>query len=233
MVAAGTAIITASAVSLSSLNGDQTLKLLLLAGLVALVSRHPIRIPKSTASVSVSDVFVFIGLFFLGIGPAVLLGCVDAVVMALKSSKKMTNRILAPNLMAASVLISSMCFKWTLILVLGHEPEWPIAHTGLPLQALVLAVIVLGVAQYLANGLVGAWVYARRDGQSARHFWRTGVWWTSWMYFGAALTAGMVFLAIRAPGFAYLAAALPAKPRSYLTYKVYFQHINEKDAALE
>ena len=233
MVVVGTAITTASAVSLWSLNADQMLKLSLLAGLVALVSRHPIGVPKSTASVSVSDIFVFLGLFFLGIGPAILLGCVDAVVMAIKSSKRLTCRILAPNLMAASVLISSLCFKWTLILVLGHEPQWPIAHTGLSVQALVLAVIVLGIAQYLANGWVGAWVYARRDGQSARHFWRTGVWWTSWMYFGAALTAGMVFLAIERFGFVYLAAALPFTIASYFTYKVYFQHINEKTQHLE
>jgi len=170
MVVVGTAITAASAVSLRSLNGDQMLKLLLLAGLVALGSRHPIRVPKSTASVSVSDVFVFLGLFSLGIGPAVLLGCVDALVMALKSSKRLTGQILAPNLMAASVLTSSLCFKWTLAFVMGQQPQWPIAHTGVSLQAMVPAVIVLGVVQYLANGWVAAWVYARRDANSARHF---------------------------------------------------------------
>jgi diguanylate cyclase (GGDEF)-like protein/putative nucleotidyltransferase with HDIG domain len=233
MVLVGMAVSAGSTVSLWYLTGDQWLRLALLAALVALASQHPIRVPKSPASVSVSDLFIFLGLFFLGIGPAVLLGCIDSLVAAMRSSKRATSWILAPNLMAVTVLLSSLSFKWTLTLLLGHVPQWPIAYTSIAVSALIPALVVLAVVQYFTNGGLIAWLSARRDGKTAYPFWRTGLLRTSWMFFAATVSSGVVFLAIERYGFIYLAGALPISIASYLTYKVYFDNIDEKTRHLE
>jgi diguanylate cyclase (GGDEF)-like protein/putative nucleotidyltransferase with HDIG domain len=233
IVLVGAAVTAGSTVSLWSLTGDQWLRLALLAALVALASQHPIRVPKSPASVSVSDLFIFLGLFFLGIGPAVLLGCIDSLVAAMRSSKRATSWILAPNLMAITVLISSLSFKWTLGILLGGAPQWPIASTSVAVSALIPALVVLALVQYFTNGGLIAWLSARRDGKPAYPFWRTGLLRTSWMFFAATVSSGVVFLAIERYGLFYLVGALPISIASYLTYKVYFDHINEKTRHLE
>jgi diguanylate cyclase (GGDEF)-like protein/putative nucleotidyltransferase with HDIG domain len=233
IVVVGAAVSVVSGIGLQALSGDQWLKLALLAGMVALTSRHPIRVPNYAASISVSDVFIFLGLFFLGIGPAVLLGWVDTLVVALRNTRQAANRILAPNLMATSVLFSSLAFKWTLTVLQGSPPEWPIANTSLPLKVLAPAVVVLALVQYLMNAGLIAWLHGRRSGSSAYQFWRRGLLWTSWVFFAAAFSAVVVLVAIERNGFIYVAVAVPVTAATYLSCRAYFEQVNEKTRHLE
>jgi diguanylate cyclase (GGDEF)-like protein/putative nucleotidyltransferase with HDIG domain len=234
MVVAGSAITIASIASLpSTFTVDDWLKLALLIALVTLASRHPLHIPNAEASVSVSDVFIFLGLFFLGTPSAVLLGFVDNFIAARSIARRPTSWILAPNLMAVTVVCSSSAFQWVLTLSLGSAPHWPIDGAQVPFTSLFPALVALAFVQYLTNGWLIAWFYARRARKSVYHFWRSGYLWTSWTFFAAAITAGVVFFAIDRYGFIYVAAAVPIIVASYLTYKVYFEHMNEKTRHIE
>lgn len=233
MVIAGSAITLASTVSLRTFPVDDWLKLALLVALVTLASRHPLRIPNAEASVSVSDVFIFLGLFFLGTPSAVLLGFVDNFIAARSVARRATSWILAPNLMVVTVVCSSAAFQWVLTLSLGHAPQWPIGGSHVPFTDLFPALVALAFVQYLINGWLIAWFYARRARKSVYIFWRSGYLWTSWTFFAAAITAGVVFFAIERYGFIYVAAAVPIIVASYLTYKVYFEHMNEKTRHIE
>jgi diguanylate cyclase (GGDEF)-like protein/putative nucleotidyltransferase with HDIG domain len=234
MVVAGSAITLASFAFLpAAFTLEDWLKLALLVALVTLASRHPLHIPNAEASVSVSDVFIFLGLFFLGTPSAVLLGFVDNFIAARSIARRPTSWILAPNLMAVTVVCSSAAFQWVLTVTLGQTPQWPIGGSYMPFTALFPALVALAVVQYLTNGWLIAWFYARRARKSVYHFWRSGYLWTSWTFFAAAITAGVVFFAIERYGFIYVAAAVPIIVASYLTYKVYFEHMNEKTRHIE
>ncbi|HLG14109.1 MAG TPA: HD domain-containing phosphohydrolase [Blastocatellia bacterium] len=228
MTSIGTVVMLVSIGSLFTLTGGDWLKFALLCVLVFLASRRPLHIPNTEASVSVSDVFIFLAVFFLGTGPAVVLGFIDNFIAARLTAKRPTSWILAPNLMAITVLLSSTAFQWVLRLALGYEPEWPIGHAELPFPVLFPALVVLAFVQYLVNCWLVAWFYARRAGKSPYHFWRSGYLWTSWTFFGSAIAAGLIYFAIERYGFVYVGAAIPIIVASYFTYKVYFEHINEK-----
>src|SRR5262245_1678210 len=79
MTITGTAITAGSLISLRTLEGSDWLKLFFLLALILLSSKFPLRIPSADAAVSVSDVFVFLALFFLGTGPAIVLGVIDSL----------------------------------------------------------------------------------------------------------------------------------------------------------
>src|SRR6266705_1319239 len=63
--------------SLSSIQWTQFAGLLLL---VVLVGSHPIRIPNTGSSFTAGDVFIFLGVLFLGIPAAIVIGVMDALV---------------------------------------------------------------------------------------------------------------------------------------------------------
>jgi diguanylate cyclase (GGDEF)-like protein/putative nucleotidyltransferase with HDIG domain len=111
---------------------------------------------------------------------------------------------------------------------LNEEPPWPIGVAEIGFTYLFPALVVLALVQYLTNGWLVAWFYARRANKSPYHFWRSGYLWTSWTFFAAVLAAGLVYFAVERYGFIYVAAAMPVLAASYFTYKIYFEHINEK-----
>jgi diguanylate cyclase (GGDEF)-like protein/putative nucleotidyltransferase with HDIG domain len=228
MSAIGAIIIIASIMSLRDLYPGDWMKFSLLAALIFFLSRFPLHIPNTDAAVSVSDVFVFLGLFFLGTGPAILLGALDSFITARKTGKRLTSWILSPGLMAIAVLLSALAFRWALKLSLGDDGPWPIGRTEVAFTSLFPALVVLALVQYLTNGWLVAWFYARRALKSPYTFWRNGYLWTSWTFFAAVLAAGLVYFAVERYGFIYVAAAMPVIAASYLTYKIYFEHINEK-----
>lgn len=235
MTVAGTAITAGSLISLRTLDGSDWLKLFFLLALILLSSKFPLRIPSADAAVSVSDVFVFLALFFLGTGPAIVLGVIDSLITTLRSAKRVTSWILSPNLMAITVLLSASLFHYMLARTLGHEPPWPIGRgeAGISFASLFPALVVLALSQYLTNGWLVAWFFARRVNKSPFAFWVSAYLWTSWTFFSAAVAAGVVYFAVMKYGFVYVIATLPIIAASYLTYKIYFEHINEKTRHIE
>ncbi len=233
MVVAGSAITLVSLVGLRSLSPNQWVELLLLAGLVVLASRHPLDIPNVKASVSISDVFIFLGLFYLGTGPAVLLGSIDNFISARQTAKRATSWILAPNIMAVTVLFSAAAFNWTLKISLARPPAWPIRDDEISFLAFFPALVALGLVQYLTNGWLVAWFYARRANKPVYLYWRDGYLWTSWAFFASAITAGTAYCLIERYGLFHMAAALPVIVASYLTYKIYFERVTEKTRHIE
>ena len=233
MVAIGSIVTIGASYTLLGLDLSGWLKFAVFAGLVYVTSRRPLQIPNAAASISVSDVFVFLGIFFLGTGPAVLLGYLDNFVAARKSAKRATSWILAPNLLAITVLLSSLTFRLLLNITSNEPTQWPISRSDIPFSSLFPALCGLALVQYLTNGWLVAFFYAKREGRSPYSFWRSGYLWTSWTFFACAITAGLVYFIIQKYGFIYIAASLPVIIASYLTYKVYFEHINEKTRHLE
>src|SRR5918911_5076273 len=79
-----------------SLTGAQGLQLLALASFVVLSAALPIRIPNNAASLTLGDAFIFLGAIVLGTPAAVLLGALDSLLSALRTTRRGTSWLGAP-----------------------------------------------------------------------------------------------------------------------------------------
>ena len=73
--------------------------------LVIVAGANPIRIPNTTSSFTAGDVFTFLGVLFLGVPAAILVGVADAFVGSRRTSKRLASWIAAPA--AKSRLLNS------------------------------------------------------------------------------------------------------------------------------
>src|SRR5258708_35749140 len=85
-----------------------------LLSLVILAGSNPIRIPNTRSSFTAGDVFIFLGVLFLGIPAAIVIGVADAFVSARRTSKRAASCIAAPAMMALTVFISGKAFYFVL-----------------------------------------------------------------------------------------------------------------------
>jgi diguanylate cyclase (GGDEF)-like protein/putative nucleotidyltransferase with HDIG domain len=233
MALAGALIITAALISLRHLTLHDWTILGLLAGLIVVTSSRPLRIPNVESAISVSDVFIFLGLFFLGAGPAVLLGALDNLIASRRMTKCAAIWIMSPNLMAITTLCSSTAFYWMLAHMLGSQPRWPIGEAQISVTVLLPALAALALVQYAINSWLVAMFYALRASASPYLFWRSNYLWTSWTFFASAAAAGLVYLAVEYFGVVFVLVGLPIIAASYLTYKTYFERLNEKIRHIE
>ena len=85
-----------------------------LLSLVIVTGCYPIRIPNTTATVTVGDTFTFLSVLFLGVPAAIMLSVVDAFLGSTRATKKLTSRLGAPAIMAVTTFISGSAFYYTL-----------------------------------------------------------------------------------------------------------------------
>src|SRR5882724_94370 len=78
MVIAGVTAFVWAAVRCSSLSTVQWITFAGLVSFVMVASSNPIRIPNTRSSFTPGDVFIFLGILFLGIPAAIVIGTVDA-----------------------------------------------------------------------------------------------------------------------------------------------------------
>src|SRR5882762_10298703 len=82
--------------------------------LVILAGSNPIRIPNTRSSFTAGDVFIFLGVLFLGIPAAIVIGVADAFVSSRRTSKRLASWIAAPAMMALTVFVAGNAFYFAL-----------------------------------------------------------------------------------------------------------------------
>ena len=160
--------------------------LLLAIGLVALASSFAIKLPRSTYTLSVADVFIFGTLAALGTPAAVLAAGVEGAIGTARTSKRLSSRVSSP---AAGMMAMSVCgwaFESTKALLpglgLGEElapavalclvAAVPFALTTIPLMGMMalkrgepitpirwMADAAVTAAIYLASALIAGLVH--------------------------------------------------------------------------
>jgi len=122
-----------------------------LLSLVILAGANPIRIPNTRSSFTAGDVFIFLGILFLGIPAAIVIGASDALVGARRTSKRATSWIAAPAMMALTVFIAGKTFYFALAHYV-HVAQQPLGTTPIPLDRLLGALGLLAMVHYFING---------------------------------------------------------------------------------
>jgi len=203
-------------------------QLLVLASLVFISGLCPLRIPGTKASVTAGDCFIFLGVIFLGVPGAVLLGALDLLTSSVRTSRRASSWVAAAACSAVTVYAAGQSFY----LLLGHYggvARNPVGtHEALPLEQLLLPLVLMALVQYLLNGLLVATLLALKGRRSVLRCWRDGYLWTSWTFFAGAVAAGVVYAAIMRFGLVYVVMSFPVLAATLATYRIYFERVAEK-----
>ncbi|MCU0938098.1 MAG: PAS domain S-box protein, partial [Burkholderiaceae bacterium] len=161
--------------------------LALALALVALASSLSIKLPHSTYSLSIGDVFVFGVLATLGPAAAVLATGIDALAGTLRHSKRLSTRLATPAAGMAAMAVCVWAFeagKAALIQHgLGAESAVVAALAGVSLLPFALSLLPLMAMTAL-----------KRGEPLAPLRWLADSSWMAAIYVGSALIAGLVHL---------------------------------------
>ncbi|HYJ45641.1 MAG TPA: diguanylate cyclase [Pyrinomonadaceae bacterium] len=200
---------------------------LALLSLVIVTGCYPIRVPGTTAIVTVGDTFTFLSAMFLGVPSAVMLSLIDALLGSMRTTKKATSWLGAPAIMAVTTFISGSAFYYALS-IYAHIPNVPLGTISLRSDQLLVPLAVMAASHYTLNGLSLATMYSLKKSRTFQSFWRDGYLWTGLTFIAAACAAALIYGALTAFGFLYVLLGVPIIAATYATYRVFFERVNEK-----
>jgi diguanylate cyclase (GGDEF)-like protein/putative nucleotidyltransferase with HDIG domain len=232
MVIAGASVFVWAAQHCLNLSSIQWAQFAGLFGLVVLAGSHPIRIPNTRSSFTAGDVFIFLGVLFLGIPAAIVIGVVDAFVSCRQTSKRVASWIAAPSMMALTVFIAGQAFYFALAHY-AHVSQQPLGATPMRLDQLLGGLAWLAMLQYFINGFTISTIYALRAQRPILKSWRDGYLWTWWSFLGSAIATGVIYVAVTHLGWAYVLLSVPIIAATFWTYKIYFERVNAKTREAE
>ncbi len=227
MVAAGTLTAAWALSRCLAFDAAQWSQFLALLSLVVVTGWYPIKIPGSTASVTVGDTFTFLSAIFLGVPAAIMLSVVDAFLGSRRTTERLASWLGAPAIMAVTTFVSGSVFYYVLSRY-GQIKSVPLGLTGLRSDQLLVPLASMAATHYVLNGLSLATMYTLRQRRSFGRFWRDGYLWTALTFVAAAATAGFIYGALTTFGFLYVLLGVPIIAATYATYKTFFERVNEK-----
>jgi diguanylate cyclase (GGDEF)-like protein/PAS domain S-box-containing protein len=200
--------------------------LLLVVVTLGLGSRIIVPIPGSKGQISVSDTFILLSLLLYGVEASVLLAGADALVSSTRVSRR--KFLIAFN--SAVFLCATLTTGMTLRALFGNVQVFT-ANEFSP--AFLLALSVMGLAQYVMNSGLVATAVALRAGEPIGETWQKNFLWTSITYFAGAFAAGIIAKLAGTLGlFAFMATA-PIIAIIYLTYRTYLKNVEAAAAQAE
>ena len=205
------------------------------AGLLSLVmvaGSNPIRIPNTKSSFTAGDVFTYLGVLFLGVPAAIVIGAVDSFVSSRRTSKRLASWIGGPAMMAVAVFIAGNAFYLALNRV-AHVPQNPLGVTAMRVDHLLAALALLAMLHYFINGFTISTIYALRTRRPIVKFWRDGYLWTWWSFLGSAIATAVIYSAVSRFGWVYVLLSVPVIAATFWTHKIYFERVNAKTREAE
>ncbi|HYG79200.1 MAG TPA: diguanylate cyclase, partial [Pyrinomonadaceae bacterium] len=227
MVAAGTLTAAWALWQCLVFSSAQWSQFLALLSLVVVTGWYPIKIPGTTASVTVGDTFTFLSAMFLGVPAAIVLSMVDAFLGSRRTHARFASWLGAPAIMAVTTFVSASVFYYTLA-TYAQIGSVPLGLAGLRADQLLVPLAAMAAAHYVLNGLSLATMYTLRQRRSFGRFCRDNYLWTALTFVAAASTAALIYGAITTYGFLYVLLGVPIIAATYATYKTFFERVNEK-----
>jgi diguanylate cyclase (GGDEF)-like protein/putative nucleotidyltransferase with HDIG domain len=232
MVVAGASVFVWAALHCFSLSSIQWIQFAGLLSLVVVAGSHPIRIPNTKSSFTAGDVFIFLGVLFLGIPAAIVIGVTDAFVSSRRTSKRLASWIAAPAMMALTVFVSGQAFYFALAHY-AHVWQHPLGPTPIRLDQLLGPLGLLAILEYFINGFTVSTFFALRTQRPILKSWRDGYLWTWWSFLGSAIATAVIYSAVTHLGWAYVLLSVPIIAATFWTYKIYFERVNAKTREAE
>src|SRR5437588_11952389 len=200
--------------------------------LVIVAGANPIRIPNTTSSFTAGDVFTFLGVLFLGVPAAILVGVADAFVSSRRTSKRLASWVAAPAMMAVTVFIAGNAFYFALSRFAQVFRE-PLGAGAMRIDYLLAGLALMAMLHYFINGFTISTIYALRTRRPILKFWRDGYLWTWWSFLASAVATAVIYSAVSRIGWAYVLLSVPVIAATYWTYKIYFKRVNTRTREAE
>jgi diguanylate cyclase (GGDEF)-like protein/PAS domain S-box-containing protein len=173
-------------------------------GLVALASSLSIKLPRSSYSLSIGDVFAFGVLATLGPAAAVLASGIDALVGTLRITKRLSSRVATPAAAMAGMAVCGVVFEAVKAGLIRH---------GIGVESAPMAALALVALLPFALSLVPLMsMMALKRGEPLTPIrWLSDSSWMAAIFLASALIAGLVHLQVhRFGGTPLLVSALSA-----------------------
>jgi diguanylate cyclase (GGDEF)-like protein/putative nucleotidyltransferase with HDIG domain len=227
MVIAGGGVFAWAVQNAFSLSQTEAIGLSGLLLLVILAGSNPINVPNTKSSFTPGDLFIFLGILFLGIPAAILIGAVESFVGSHRTSKRGASWIAAPAMMAITVFIAGNVF-YLVLARYAHVSQQPLRATHLRPEHLLGALALLAILQYFINGLTISTIYALRKRRPILKSWSESYLWTWWSFLGSAIATAIIYTAVSRLGWVYVLLSVPVVAGTFWTYKIYFDHVSAK-----
>ena len=178
----------------------QQLQTALGLALAVLAGLFPVRFPRSTHCISVTDVFVFLLLANVSVPAAALAGALDSLVGSLRTSKRLTSRVGGPAASLIGVAVAGAVFEGlrSLLPRLGWPPG------AVDLVALCLAAPVWSA---VCTALVMAMLARKQGRRLDLATWQGTTTWLATVSLASALVVGLVQGQVYAAGLVVLPVA--------------------------
>jgi hypothetical protein len=161
-------------------------RLLLLTFVTVLIgARVAIQIPRISGQITVADTVIFLTLIVYGGEPAILLAALEGACSSLRISRKPVTILFNSAMLAVSMFVTvrvlRSCFGSTEQLLHGaYSP------------ALIAAVCVMALVQYIVNSSLAATAQALKTDRPIWQTWHKYYLWSSFTYLAGASAAAIV-----------------------------------------
>jgi putative nucleotidyltransferase with HDIG domain len=211
VVIGGAAIIARSAGSIDP--HSVNVYVVALAALTIASGRFAIKVPGRPATVSVSEVFVFVSILLFGPSFAVLTVALDGLWTSITQHDRRLYRTLFN---VAEPAISTWAAAQVFFLVIGAEPGAP-ASTARPV--FVPAAFLMAATFFALNSGLSAVAVAVENGTSAFQVWRAHAWYLAVNYEAAASIAALAVSSESRINFGAVGLVAPLLILSYVAYR--------------
>jgi diguanylate cyclase (GGDEF)-like protein/putative nucleotidyltransferase with HDIG domain len=197
---------------------------LILATFTLISGTLTIKVPSITATISVSEMFVFTAVILFGTAPATLIVGLDGLILSVSSRSRRLHRVLfSVAEPSASIWIASSIF-FTLARVKPLS-QYTVAP---PIAPLLFPLVLLAVTYFLLNSWLMAIAIGLENRKSPLEVWREHFVWLCLNYFGGASVAILLVRnsgkGVDAIGFAVI---IPLLLISYFTYKYSMDRVED------
>ncbi|HZS07975.1 MAG TPA: diguanylate cyclase [Blastocatellia bacterium] len=218
----------------------QTLiELSLLVLIVALASLRSFVIPavnlrfitRQDSCITASDAIILLMIVAYGGAPAICAAGIDGYVGSRASipatnPKRAIISLRSAATMSISIALASLVARYCL----GEPPSFQAGNYSRPIAQVMVALVVGGAAHFLINSSIVASFVALRNRRSFFSEWTGNYLWMGASSFPAVLAAGIIYFGISRFGWSAWLVTLPIFLAGYLSIKLYYSKLEEKDA---
>jgi putative nucleotidyltransferase with HDIG domain len=194
---------------------------LILPALTLLTGSFSIKIPTVNARISVSEAFVFAGVFAFGANVATLIVALDALVLTswVRGPSRSVLRA-SFNMSSGAIAIALACRLFDWLLTMRPATDTPLGQLLMPVA--VLALVYFGINSWLVAIALGFELKA-----PAIRIWQRNFVWVSLNYFGGASVGLLLVTYAKHLNLASVGVIVPLLIIFYLTFRTSMARVND------
>jgi putative nucleotidyltransferase with HDIG domain len=201
----------------------------LLAALTLISGSATVKLPSVSASISISETFVFAAVLLYGPAAGTLIVALDGLVISFWISKRRQEPYRALFNMSAPAL-SAWCASNLFFWLAGIEP---LIVAPAPINRILPSLFVFAAAYFSLNSWLIAFAISLESGTSPFRVWWDNFIWLSLNYFCGASVAVLLVVGTRQVDISFVGVILPLLLVLYFTFKTSMDRVEDANRHVE